>query len=58
MENLTCIVHYSGQSAYSNIKNLSDINIDRIKTAKQKRLEVGEDNLHSEQIAQIPHDID
>ena len=34
---MECIVHYSGQASYSEIKILSEINIVRIREAKKKR---------------------
>lgn len=57
VKKLNCIVHYKGQKSYSTIKKLSDVNINRILEAKDKREEIGGDNLHQEQINLIPETI-
>ena len=51
---LKCIVHYAAQTSYSNIKKISEVNINKIREAKKKREEVGGDNLHWDQVVQIP----
>ena len=58
MEMLKCIVHYLDQKSYSNIKNLSEVNITRITEARKKREELGGDNVHHDRILQIPDVID
>ena len=55
-KNLECICHYPGRSSYSEIKTLSNANIERLTKAKQK--ELGGSNLHQHQINQIPQDFD
>lgn len=57
-ENLECICHYPDRSSYSEIKTLSDTNIECLTKAKQKREELGGTNLHQHQINQIPQDFD
>ena len=51
---LVCVVHYADQTAYSSIKELSDVNKDRIVQAKRKRTEVGGSHSHADQCLTIP----
>ena len=44
-----CVVHYKNQTKYSNLKNLSELNIDRIQLAKEKRMRIGGAYSHEEQ---------
>jgi len=44
-ENLPCIVYYSGQERYSCVKKLSDVNIEKNLKAKEKREQIGGNNL-------------
>lgn len=53
MNSLKCIVHYEDQESYSQLKCLSEINICRIKEAKEKRLILG--GIHNnEQVTRLP----
>ena len=57
MQGLSCIVHLPSKDClYSNIKDLSDINKDKI--AKATRLRLGGKNLHEEQCSSIPDEVD
>ena len=57
-KSLFCIIHYQGDYAYSNIKDISSVNEERIKEAKTVReQEVGE-NRHETQCNSIPETID
>ena len=55
---MECIVHYDNQKIYSAVKSLSEINLERIKQAKEKRLKIGGINSHNEKCDQIPVNID
>ena len=45
---MECVVHYKNQSAYSELKKLTEINIKRIQEAKVKRLKVGGVHVHAD----------
>ena len=49
MANRICVVHYQNQQRYSNIKDISDINKEKITAAKEKRSRIGGDHLHKKQ---------
>lgn len=51
---LECIVHYPNQRQYSDVKELSDINKEKITKAKVKRMREGGSHLHFEQCSKIP----
>ena len=53
---MECIVHYPNQSSYSEIKTLSEVNIQRIREANSKRNEIGGNNNHLDQCQQIPEE--
>ena len=55
-EKRVCIIHYDGREKYSNMKDISENNIERIRYAKDLR-ERGE-NHHVEQCNMIPDAID
>ena len=55
---MECIVHYDNQKIYSAVKSLSEINLERIKQAKEKRLKIGGINSYKEKCDQIPVNID
>lgn len=57
-KNLICVCHYPGKSSYTEIKELSQTNIDRLKEAKQKRERIGGSNRHFQQVQQIPESFD
>jgi len=57
MNRKKCIIHYEGQSSYSELKDLSETNIKRIKEAKKKRQEIGGAHCHS-QAELVPEEID
>ena len=42
-------MHYDNQTKYSALKSLSEINIERIEQAREKRLKIGGINSHGEQ---------
>ena len=44
-----CIAHYKNQTKYSNLKNLSELNIERIQLAKEKRMRIGGTYSHEAQ---------
>ena len=52
--NLVCVVHYTDQTSYSTIKELSDVNKEKINKAKRKRTEVGGSHSHTDQCSTIP----
>ena len=54
---MECIVHYADQKSYGKIKKLSQINIEKIKLAKQKRQQIGGVHCHS-QVDLVPDQID
>lgn len=54
---MDCIVHYPNLKSYSKIKKLTQINIEKIKLAKEKRQQVGGVHYHS-QVDIIPEEID
>ena len=39
--NLVCVVHYADQTSYSTVKELSDVNKEKIDQAKRKRTDIG-----------------
>ena len=49
-----CVVYYKNQTKYSNLKNLSELNIDRIQLAKEKCMRIGGAYSHEEQCSMIP----
>ena len=51
-----CIVHYKGFSNYSNLKELSQTNKERILLAKEEREKLGGDHYHKEQCELISDD--
>ena len=51
---LECIVHYPDQRHYSDVKELSDRNKDKITKAKVKRMQEGSSHLHYNQCSTIP----
>ena len=55
---LVCVIHYKNQPKYSNIKALSEDNIQRILAAKQLREKIGGRNHHLEQCSGIPDSFD
>jgi len=55
---MICVVHYKNQVKYSGIKKVSVTNRNRILEAKAKRIAIGGDNLHQEQIETIPEEFD
>jgi len=55
---MECIVHYKKQSNYSQLKRLTEVNIQRIREAKVKRLKIGGAHTHDEQTNLIPDIID
>lgn len=57
-KNLVCVCHYPNKSSYTEIKTLSQNNIDRLTEAKQKRERLGGPNLHLQQVQQIPGNFD
>ena len=44
-----CVVYHKNQTKYSNLKNLSELNMDRIQLAKEKRMRIGGAYSHEEQ---------
>ena len=59
MQGLSCIVHYPSKDClYSSIKDLSDINKDKIYAAKATRLRLGGKHFHEEQCNSIPDEVD
>ena len=59
MQALSCIVHYPIKDClYSSIKDLSEINKEKIYAAKATRLRLGGKNLHEEQCSSIPDEVD
>ena len=56
MANRICVVHYPNQQKYSNIKDISDINKEKITAAKEKRSRIGGDHLHKKQCDTIPNE--
>ena len=54
---MECIVHQQS-TKYSAVKSLSEINLERIKQAKEKRLTNGGINSHKEKCDHIPVNID
>ena len=57
-EHLECIVHYDGYDKYSGLKQISEINENRIREAKLLREETGGLNHHQEQCSKIPDAFD
>ena len=57
MENLTCVVHYPLETKYSTITPLNEKTLKRITEAKLLRKNWGGANLHAEQCATVPSDI-
>ena len=51
---MKCIIHYKNQSKYSNIKELSEDNKNRITAAKQLRESLGGDDHHEDQCCSVP----
>ena len=51
---LECIVHYPNQRHYSDVKQLSDTNKDKITKAKVKRMQEGGSHLHYDKCSIIP----
>ena len=49
-----CIIHYKGHSNYSNLKELSQTNRERILLAKEEREKLGGNHHHKEQCESIP----
>ena len=49
-----CVVHCKNQTKYSNLKNLSELNNERIQLAKEKRMRTGGAYSHEEQCSMIP----
>ena len=49
-----CIVHYSGYDSYSIIKDVSEINHQRLRETKALREQQKDDNYHKEQYKSIP----
>lgn len=59
MEQKMCKVHYDiTESKYSKIKTVSEVNKERISTAKSLREEIGGAHYHREQCLSIPDEID
>lgn len=56
--NLVCVVHYAYQTSYSIIKELSDVNKEKIIQAKKKRTEVGGSHSHADQCSTIPENFE
>ena len=58
-ENLVCIMHYPNkdESNYTDIKEISTINKERIRLAKPERETYTDKNFHREQCASIPNEI-
>jgi hypothetical protein len=54
----TCIVHYKGYETYSELKDVSEINKERLINAKTYRTTLDGDNRHKEQCDAIPTIID
>ena len=52
--NRLCVVHYTGFSSYSNIKDISQDNAVRLRNAKVKRETLKGENHHQEQCSLIP----
>ena len=57
-EKRVCIIHYDGREKYSNMKDISENNIERIRYAKDLRERVKGENHHVEQCNMIPDAID
>ena len=57
MENLTCVIHYPSQTKYSTITPLNEKTLKRITEAKLLIKFWGGANLHAEQCATVPSDI-
>ena len=53
---MDCIVYYPNQSSYSEIKTLSEVNIQRIREANSKRNEIGGNKNQLDQCQQIPEE--
>ena len=49
------VVHYKNQTKYSNLKNLSELNIERFQLAKEKHMSIGGAHSHEEQCSMIPY---
>ena len=49
-----CVVHYKKQTNYSNLKNLSELNTEKIQLAKGKRMRIGGAYSHEQQCSMIP----
>ena len=52
--NLVCVVHYTDQTSYSTVKELSDVNKEKIVQAKRKRTDIGGSHSHADQCSTIP----
>ena len=48
-----CIVHYSGYDSYSKIKDVSEINHQRLRETKALREQLKDNNYHKEQYKSI-----
>ena len=57
-EKRVCVIHYDGREKYSNMKDISENNIERIRYAKDLRERVKGENHHVEQCNMIPDAID
>ena len=53
-----CIVHYSGCDSYSKIKDVSEINHQRLRETKALREQLKDDHYHKVQYKSIPNLID
>ena len=53
-----CIIHYDNKSSYSKIKEVNDVNEQRIRQAKSVYLQSGNNSRHLEQCGLIPDVID
>ena len=56
--NLVCIVHYADQTSYSTVKELSDVNKEKIVQAKRKRTDIGGSHSHADQCSTIPENFE
>lgn len=57
-KNLSCIIHYANQDTFSDIKEISASNEERIRLAKSAREKCNDENYHIEQCESIPEQID
>ena len=59
MANLECIIHYElKDKTYSDIKEVSDVNWEKIKQAKEIRISKGGVNHHKQQCDLVPDVLD